>query len=196
MRWFLLVAVAGCAPDLRKDYPFDGITDLDAGPRFSFVAADDAGVREARVDATNRSQRVFVDLDTDSELSFDEVAMNTWDVAFRRDNIQSNSGPRTNGTGTVGVALLTGVAFEQVTRAPAEGYRSDGPLDADTVFNAGEGAWYRYDIGVHRLFTNDALVYVIKSSSGRYLKLKMLSYYDEAGSPARLSFRYQTIEGP
>ena len=70
---------------------------------------------------------------------------------------------------------------------------------ADTgarVFNTTEGGWYFYDLGVHRLITRTELVYVIHTSTGAYVKLRMRSYYDQNGTPASISLEYAPIAAP
>ncbi len=195
-----LVVLVGCAPDLRCDHPFDGDRGCAGqgggaeGPKISIRLDDDAGVRDVLVDATSKTARVHLDLDADAELTVDEaLATNGWDLAFKRDNVASNGGPATDNKGQVAIAVLKDVAFDSLTRAPADGYRQDA---SQTVLNEAEGGWYVYDLGVHRLTARADLTYVVKSSAGRYFKLKFLSYYDEAGSPARINLRYQAIAGP
>lgn len=196
----IVVMVSGCAPDLRCDFPFDGdrgCAGQDAGPegpKISLKFDDDAGVRDVLVDATSKTSRVFLDVDADRELSVDEaLSSNGWDLSFKRDNVASNGGPATDNRGQVAIAVLKDVAFDSLTRAPTDGYRQDA---AQTVLNEAEGGWYVYDLGVHRLAARADLTYVLKSSAGRYFKLKFLSYYDEAGSPARINLRYQAIAAP
>lgn len=188
----LALALAGCAPSLLDDYPFDGQAGGSDGPKLT-VVVDASGVRSALVDATSQGSQVFVDLDNDVELKADEAfATNAWDLAFQRYKISANGGP-SSPQGVVKVAVLKGVAFEALTTAPETGWQQDG---ADPVINTAEGGWYTYDLGVHRLVTRPDLLYVIETSERHFLKLAMGSYYDPAGTPARLSFRYAQVAAP
>lgn len=183
-------AAAGCAGDLREDYPFDG--QVSTGPLVEVSPRED-GSRVALVDATNKASQVFFDIDEGREMKADEAFdTNGWDLAFQRFRVSMNGGGG-NPTGQVRVAVLKGVAWELLTVAPAEGYQQDA---SETVFNGYEGGWYTYNLAIHRLVTREDLLYVVRSSEGRYYKLQMLSYYDEAGTPARMSLRYQALESP
>jgi len=184
------MALAACAPDLRDDFPFDG--QVNDGPLVTVTVNAD-GSRTALVDATNRGSQVYVDLDGEKEMKADEAfSTNGWDLAFKRTAISMNGGSG-NPDGKVEVAVLHDVDFASLTQAPATGYLQDG---TKTVFNSGDDEWYFYDISVHKVVTRTDLLYVVHSSDGAYFKLKMLSYYDDAGTAARLSFLFQTLEAP
>lgn len=188
----LLTAILGaaCANDLRVDHPFDGETST--GP---LVTAEDLadGGKRLHIDATNKMSQVYVDLDEGRELKPEEAfRTNGWDLAFKRFEVFVNSGA-SGPTGTVEVAVLKGANYEGLTQAPASGFTVDTP---DRIFNTVEGGWYFYDLGVHRLITRTELTYVLRTSAGAYLKLKMLSYYDASGTPASLSLEYAPITAP
>jgi hypothetical protein len=107
-----------------------------------------------------------------------------------------------SGSAGVQVATLDGVAFESVTKAPEEGFTSpvaDGPDDddaePDNAFNNGTDDWYEYDLSTHTLTTKD-VIYVVASSAGRFYKIRFESYYDGAGSPGFVRFRWAEIEAP
>lgn len=183
------LGVAGCAPDLREDYPFDGQTNT--GPLVEVTPQED-GSSEALIDATNKGSVVYFDIDEGREMKADEAFdTNGWDLSFQRYVITLNGGGG-NPTGQVSVAVLAGADWAALTTAPRDGYQQD---TSAPVFSDVQGGWYSYDLSKHRLDPRD-LLYVIHSSSGRYFKLQMLSYYDSAGTPARLSFRYQPLEAP
>jgi hypothetical protein len=183
-------ALAACANDLRVDHPFDG--QVSTGPLVT-TASLGGGVTELFVDATNKGSQVYVDLDEGREMKVDEAfSTNGWDLAFQRYVIQMNGGAGNN-LGTVRVAVLKDQDFDALSRAPSNGYQQD---TASPVFNDAEGGWYSYDLGAHKLQTRDDLLYVVQASSGKYFKVKMLSYYDSAGTPASLSLKYASIAAP
>ena len=185
-----LAVAAGCAPDLRTDYPFDG--QLNTGPLVE-VSSQEDGSALASVDATNKSSLVFFDIDEGRELKADEAfESNAWDLAFQRYTVTMNGGGG-NPTGQVRVAVLEASSWDALTSAPAEGYQQDA---SEPVFSAVEGGWYTYDLAKHRLVAREELLYVVHSSEGRFFKLQMLSYYDSTGTPARLSFRYEELPAP
>ena len=184
------LAVSGCAPDLRTDYPFDG--QANTGPLVE-VSPQEDGSAVALIDATNKSSLVFFDIDEGREMKTDEAFdTNAWDLAFQRYTVTMNGGGG-NPTGQVRVAVLKNQGWDSLTAAPAEGYQQDA---SEPVFSGVEGGWYFYDLSVHRLSPREELLYVVRSSSGQFFKLRMLSYYDSAGTPARLSFRYQRLPEP
>lgn len=185
----LVLPLAACASDLRDDFPFDGALPGD-GHVQSEVQADGSTV--SLVDATNKTSYVYFDLDTGKELNAGE-ALDTghWDLTFQRFKITSNGG--SGGPGTVTIALVKGVGFDALEKAPVEGYLSDG---ADTVFNGVDEGWYFYDLGKHKLVTRTDRLYVVRSGEGRYFKVQMLDYYDSAGTAARPSFRWREVPAP
>ncbi len=185
-----LCVLAACAPDLRVDHPFDGETTT--GPLVTSEVIEGGG-KKLLIDATNKMSQVYVDLDEGREMKPDEAfATDGWDLAFKRFDIFANSGA-SGPTGTVEVAVLKGVDYATLTRAPATGFSVDTP---DRLFNAVEGGWYFYDLGVHRLVTRSELIYAVKTSTGAYVKLRMLDYYDANGTPASISLEYAPIAAP
>jgi HmuY protein len=186
----VLFGLTACAPDLRDDFPFDGQL-----PDGTYIVFEDEGGGSTllTVDATNKEAFVYLDLDTLTELHGAEaIDMGTWDLAFQRFKVAANGGA--SGPGSVAVAQLDGVDFDALTQAPADGYQQDG---ADTVIGGNaEGGWYLYDLNVHKLAAREGRSYVVRTTSGAYFKLKMLSYYDEHGTAARVKVRVAPIGSP
>ncbi|MDP1828408.1 MAG: HmuY family protein [Archangium sp.] len=185
------VLLAGCANDLRVDHPFE----TDTPGELVIVEVLEGGLKRVRVDATSKTAQVFLDLDEGREMKLEEAfSSNGWELSFKRDKIGVNSGPNAP-TGTVDVAVLSGVDFDALTQAPATGL---GPDTGNGVFNPVglEGGWYFYDLGVHRLVPRTELMYVLHTSAGAYVKLRMLEYYDAAGTPASITLEYAPIAAP
>ena len=186
----LLLALAGCAPDLRGDFPFDG-----QPPSGNFIVFGDegSGSTHLTVDAVSKNSWAYLDLDTMAELNAQSTLdPNSWDVSFQRFKVAGNGG--SSGPGPVEIATLTGADDEALAQAPADGYQKDG---STTVIGGGtEGGWYFYDLNVHKLTARPELTYVVHSTEGAYFKLKMLSYYDENGTAARLSLRVGRLLPP
>jgi hypothetical protein len=149
------------------------------------------------VDATLETEWQQLDLDTGREVE------DGWDIAFSRFRIRTNGGE--SGPGGVQVAALVGESWGDVTRAPDEGFAADredstgdgGDTDSDpdNVFNSGDADWYEYNVMTHELTPKD-VTYVIASSEQRFYKLRIEDYYDSAGTPAELRFRWAEIEAP
>lgn len=179
----------GCANDLRTDHPFDGETST--GPLVSAEMLE-GGARRLVVDATNKMSQVYVDLDEGREMKPSEAFdTNGWELAFKRFDVFVNSGA--SGPGLVEVAVLKGIDYNTLTQSPAEGYTHDTP---DRVFNTVAEGWYYYDLGVHRLTPRAELTYLIHTSAGNYVKLRILGYYDANGTPASISLEYAPIAPP
>jgi hypothetical protein len=191
MRSLLLLitlVMCGCANDLRKDHPFDGETD--SGPLVT--AERDGNKVTIHIDATNKGSQVFVDLDEGREMKTDEAfSTNGWDISVQRFVVSINSGA-SNPTGNVEVLVLKGQDWSALTQAPASGYAKD---TNEHIFNTEYDGWYLYDLGKHRLTARD-LIYVVHTSEGAYVKLRILEYYDAAGTPAVLTMEYETLTPP
>lgn len=190
-----LLTFAACAPDLRDDFPFDGEL-----PEGNYVTFEDQGDGSfiVRVDATYKEAWVYVDMLERKDVPASEAVGGTnWDLAFQRFKIISNSG--VDGVGTVETAVLEGQDFDALTQAPASGYLQDAADgddsngDVDSPFLKGDG-WYSYSLVEHKLATRD-VVYVVHAR-GSYFKLKMLDYYDAAGTGAKPSFRWAPVSPP
>jgi len=193
MRLSLCLSVGfflGCAPDLRTDHPFDGETT--SGPLVTATDLDGGG-KKLLIDATNKMSQVYVDLDEGREMKPDEAfATNGWDIALKRFDIFVNSGA-SGPTGNVEVMVIKGGDYDSFTQAPASGFGPDTP---DRVFDTVDDGWYLYDLSVHRLVTRTELFYLLHTSAGAYVKLRMLSYYDDNGTPASISLEYAPIAAP
>ena len=186
-----LLALAGCANDLRVDHPFDG--QVNAGPLVDVTVLDN-GLKQVHVDATNKGSQVFVDLDEGREMKADEAfSTNGWDLAFKRYEIAINSGDA-NPTGVVEAAILKEQDFDSLSTAPADGYATG--IGAQMSEVNGANAWFSYELSAHGIVTRSDIFYVVKSSAGAYFKFKMISYYDASGTPASLTFEYGALAAP
>jgi len=189
--------LAACAPDLRTDFPFDGAAPDDGQSHFTFEPQGN-GVLQTVVDATHKEYWVYLDLDAQQEISGAEaLGTKDWDIAFQRFKIISNSG--VDGVGDVEVAVLPGQDFDALTTAPAQGYLRDAPdgpdsnADVDSAFLVDDG-WYAYDLLKHKVAPYDN-VYVVHTASA-YYKLKILAYYDAAGTAGKITFLWAPVAAP
>ncbi len=197
----------GCAATLEAN----GITEDSAGTggrtntasnipaesgNFRHSVDDDGVVVSSIVDAGDYEAWQSLDLDTGRATEDDTL----WDLGFQRFHVRTNGG--VTGTAGVQIVALPGTTFESVTVAPEEGWtvdHADGDGDEDTLpdnaFNDGVNDWYDYDVTTHTLTAKD-ITYVIASSEERFFKLRIEDYYDDAGTPAILSFRWAEIDAP
>ncbi len=185
----LLLLLAGCAPDLRAEFPFDGAL---AGADHITHEPQPDGSTLSTVDATNKTAYVYFDLDSGKELEAGEaLESQQWDLSFQRFKISSNGGG--SGPGKVRVLGLKDVAFASLTTAPKDGYLQDA---TDSVFTRFEGGWYVYDLGKHKLVPREELLYVVQTGEGAYFKVQLLGYYDANGTAAKPSLKWAKVAPP
>jgi hypothetical protein len=199
----LALLVLGCAEKIGGDETDAGTPDAGAwtggdlppsSGAFTHSVTD--GVVTTVVNAADASAWQHLDLDTGLSVEPAEG----WELAFSRFRVRINGG--VTGTGGVQVAALEGQDFDALTQAPESGWtvpEPDGDADdddePDNVFNNGESDWYDYDVETHTLTPRD-VTYVVASTEGAFFKLAIETYYDDAGSPANLRFRWAAIDPP
>lgn len=196
----LLLCTFSCADDIAPgsdagvDVSFDVSLDGGEVPPVSgnFRHDQEGGVVVSVGDASDYESWQYLDLDTGE--ATDDPAR--WDLSFKRFFVGINGG--VSGPGNVFVARVD-TSFESTTMAPMNGWetaRPDGSDDdddeADTLFNSGVDDWYEYDVSTHTL-TARQRVYAVATTDGNYFKFEILGYYDDAGSPAQVSFRWGRI---
>ncbi|WP_184548810.1 HmuY family protein [Mucilaginibacter sp. FT3.2] len=114
---------------------------------------------------------VYYSLATGAQITGADTATNKWDIKFKSTSIFVNSG--TSGTGTTQAQVVSS-SFETLLTAPADGYKADA-----TGANAITG-WYTYTATTepqHAILTVPGKILVIKTSTGSYAKVEILSYY-------------------
>ena len=108
-----------------------------------------------------------------------------WDLAFRRYQIISNGGREF--VGQAGIVDVGAVRFADVTAAPETGYvLTEGTADPRNHAIAG---WYGYGYFSHVL-TPKSHVWVVRTASGHYAKMEILSYYCPRSQPGCVTLRY------
>jgi len=158
------------------------------------------GVILAVVDATDGAVWVYIDLETGMQVAPSDAANSTeWDLGLQRFRIKTNGGISGSG-GMTGVAIA-GSPFDDVMKAPGDGWLSDAEdgsdtgEDPDTVFN-GSGDWYEYDPVNHTLTARADRTHIVQTVEGNYYKVAVLDYYDEAGTSAIITLKWATVDGP
>ncbi|MFK7999973.1 MAG: HmuY family protein [Polyangiales bacterium] len=203
-----LLLFAGCADPIGgfdagpgTDAASSDATLPDGGPTSvptrsgNFLHDDNGSSVDSLVDASDTESWQYLDLDTG--MSTDDPA--EWDLAFRRFFVRVNGGV----TGNAGVLThISSTAYESLAQAPDSGWSSAEPDGAgddddepDNVFNNGSDDWYDYDVTTHSLSAKPR-AYALRSSAGSYFRLQFVDYYDGAGSPAQIAFRWSGIDGP
>jgi hypothetical protein len=104
----------------------------------------------------------------------------SWDVAFQRTKVQTNSG--TSGEGMGGALVTEASGLEALLEVPEGEFVEDEMVPVPGPPGSGEfsgnpllNAWYDYDPSSHAV-TPKPLVYVIRTADGHYAKLAFLSY--------------------
>lgn len=198
----LVTALAGalqgaCAEDLSQRLEPDAAPAVD-GP----MAVEDlgGGVREARVDAMDNEEWIYMSLEQGKAVASEEEADATaWDIAARRFHFKLNGGA--SGSGDAAVALLPGAVFDDLVEVPADAMFLTDQADADAdgvpeyVMSIGDTRWYDYSVMTHVLTPKD-MVYVIRGADGSHYKLQMLDYYNMAGTAGHPLFRWAALNAP
>lgn len=117
-----------------------------------------------------------------------------WDLAFERYNLKTNGG--TSGKGQGAAADLGVLDLQATTSAHVPGWTPDAVIeDARTSdkrsMNAVLSGWYAYHFFKHELVSLYHL-YAVRAADGRVALFKIHSYYDDAGTAAKLTviFRF------
>ncbi len=124
-----------------------------------------------------------------------DSATTKWDIGFRGTTIILNGG--TSGPGSAQAQVLAGI-FDEIVEAPETGYASDNGTAYAIPTGSGNG-WYSASQGPPPTIITPIAgrVIVVKTTTGRYAKIEILSYYKDApanptgNEPARYyTFRF------
>lgn len=207
-----LSAALGCQPTLVASgsdagEPVDAFymaTDGSIPPSsgtFTHTRQED-GSWETLVDASSTTAWSYLDFETGLAVTpSDPNNERTWDVAFQRFKVVSNGG--VSGMGGALVARITDTPFANITQAPEGGYIADAPdgdLDrddtADSAFTNGVDDWYNYDVATHQVSPREDITYIVRTPEMHFYKVQIRAYYDAAGSPGFLRFRWAPVLPP
>ncbi len=99
-----------------------------------------------------------------------------WDIALKGTTILVNSGISGPDIDSAQVMLLD---FNDVLVAPSADWRSDNVSTKAIITGSGNG-WYNYDGATNIITPLKGRTIVLKLSNGRYVKIKIKSYYKDA----------------
>lgn len=211
--WIASLTLVACAPDLGETLG-DGSESGEAGESGSegdssaedgSSGADPAGgpqvqhedegngVTRTVVDATSEERWIHLDLESRRQLELaDPGGSDAWDLGFQRFSIAIDGG--ISGPGGMEAVVLEGVAFDDVTEVPVNGWVTDvaDGDDEDEDPDLAFAGWYAYDFMTHVL-TPHPLVYGVRTVEGNVFKLEILDYYDDAGTGGVLTLRWAPI---
>lgn len=92
-------------------------------------------------------------------------------------------------------AQVVNVPFEQLEKAPTEGYSADNDTRKAVPAGSGNG-WYTYDMEEHTITPIPGKTIVVKTTDGQYIKIQITSYYKDEkpyNAGAFYSLRYAFI---
>jgi len=94
-----------------------------------------------------------------------------WDIAFKATSVIMNSGISGPDEDSAQIATTD---FSSVTTAPALDWKSDEIATGKAI-----AGWYSYDMNTHIISAAPDKTYLVKLSSGRYVKMLFDSYYKD-----------------
>jgi hypothetical protein len=107
-----------------------------------------------------------------------DSASNSWDIGFRGTTIIVNGGAIRSGQG--GAYVHTGT-FEELTTLPTSATFAQDQSATALAIPTGSGAgWYNYNASNNIISPIPGRVLVIRTGNGKYAKLEILSYYENA----------------
>jgi hypothetical protein len=128
----------------------------------------------------------------------------SWDIAFNRFNVRTNSG--LSGIGQAGVIDMGEVEYSSVSEAPQTGYTVDSTIQIVEIISH-TGPPQMMDAFGNIIFTDVILlegqppsyvpnnhVYVLKTADGHFVKLIIQGFYNDQGESGYLSFKYSYQE--
>lgn len=117
----------------------------------------------------------FYSLEKNSIIANTDSATTKWDLAFNGTKILTNSG--TSGTGLGGAFVQVGLFDNLKTISADSVFKTDNaPSSYAVTFGSGKG-WYTYDPIKNLITPLAGRVLVIRTASGKYAKVEIISYY-------------------
>jgi hypothetical protein len=117
----------------------------------------------------------FYSLEKNTIVANTDSATTKWDLAFNGTKILTNGG--TSGTGLGGAFVQVGLFDELKTISADSVFKTDNaPASYAITYGSGKG-WYTYDPIKNLITPLAGRVLVIKTASGKYAKVEIISYY-------------------
>ena len=130
------------------------------------------------IDATNREAWAYFSFATGDVVEVEDAEnSDAWDIGFQRTQVKLNGG--ISGPGMGSVLMLTETTFEDVTEAPADGYKADTE-DTLAIVPQSEKGWYIYTgPPAHWILPLENRVFVLKAADGTFAKVQFIGYYKD-----------------
>ena len=128
----------------------------------------------------NNNHFAFFSLERNETVSYTDSATNKWDIAIRSTTILTNSG--TSGPGLGGAFVQKSVSFDTYATITTDSvFRTDASTTASYAIPTGSGnGWYNYNTSTNIISPIPGNVIVVRTATGKYAKLEILSYYKDA----------------
>ncbi len=129
---------------------------------------------------TTGNHFAFFSLERNEEVALADSASNKWDIAFRSTTILTNGG--TSGTASGGAFVQRAVIFDTYTEIPQDSsFKTDVNTTPAYAIPTGSGnGWYNYDFSTNIISPIPGNILIIRTASGNYAKVEILSYYKDA----------------
>ncbi|WP_375444206.1 HmuY family protein [uncultured Fibrella sp.] len=119
----------------------------------------------------------FYNLRDNKTVANTDSASNKWDIGFRGTSVIINGGPIRSGQG--GAYVYTGT-FEQLTTVPTSATFAQDQTSGLAIPAVSGSGWYNYNSSTNIVTPIPGRVLVIRTGDGKYAKLEVLSYYENA----------------
>ena len=166
--------------------------------------------KEATVDASTSGTWKYFSFEKGAEVTVTDPENDlTWDIAFQRYYIKTNSGVSGNGNG--GVFKTDSKELSALKQAPTTGYTADDkketvqlgypPVNTELSYNSiisggmkSVNGYVAYDPALAAQgkspYTVNKWVYVVKTAKGEYVKLQVVDYLDAKNKGGHPKFKY------
>lgn len=158
------------------------------------------------VDATSYTDWVYFSFEKGEVVEVvDHTTDLSWDIAFHRGDIRLNGGESGSGKGEA--VNTNSTDWNLVMVAPESGYQKDKMGKITTAFTGSDieetdasfsqvlSGWLTIDTSnPPPKYTYHNWVFVVKSATGKYVKLLVYDYKNERNNGAYISFKYQYNE--
>lgn len=143
--------------------------------------------------ATAGSHFVLYSIVNDSIVPTSDSATTKWDIGFRATTIITNAG--ISGPGNGGAFIKTGTTLEDYLTIESDSTFKTDKLGSYAIPTGSGNGWYSYNPTTHIIVPIAGRILIIRTASGKYAKLEILSYYKNNPSSPTLSdpYRYYTF---
>lgn len=177
----MLLFTASLATTLacKKEDPIQPVVPVQAQTVSNLAADPTTGVDPVTGRPTGSTNKfTFFSLRENKIIANTDSASNKWDIGFRGTAIIVNGGAIRNGQG--GAYVYTGT-FGELTAVPASAtFAQDQSPTALAIPVVSGSGWYNYNSATNLVTPIPGRVLVIRTGDGKYAKVDILSYYENA----------------